>query len=117
MTKQFFSKNWTPLWSRFASCIALSLYMFAIVAMPALHEHVLHTETACEQSAPVSDDSCSVCEFVRSTVYLVVTTEGHLSQVTIDFNISSADSILSTVSVFSVANETVLPPCRAPPVG
>jgi len=104
-------------WNRFISCAALGLYIVALVVLPALHEHGCEHDaaTCCEHSEsspilPVSSDTCSICEFAHLAIPFFVVSEPLLSQADICSEISF------TVSIPSVTEVAVLPPCRAPPV-
>ena len=117
MTKRASGKNQKPFWSRFISCAALGLYVFALVAMPALHGHSCEhpAETCCNHSehvpdVPLSDDPCPICEFAHLAIPFFVISEPLLLQADIVVQISF------TVSIPLVADAAVLPPCRAPPV-
>jgi len=117
MRKQSLCKNWKPLWDRFVACAVLGLYTFALIVLPALHGHgcEVNADTCCEHSdtdstLPVQDDSCSICEFAWLTVPFCMIDEPLLSQADICSEISY------TISLPSVADGTLLPPCRAPPV-
>ena len=117
MRKRFFHNNRKPIGSRFVSCIALGLYVLALVVLPALHGHGCEHDTAtcCKHSEsppilPVSNDSCSICEFAYLAIPFFEISEPPLFQADINSEISF------TVSIPSVAEATLLPPCRAPPV-
>jgi len=91
--------------------------MFAFVVLPAFHGHGCESsiETCCEHpdtesSFPVPEDSCLICEFARLTVPFCVIDTPHLSQEDIGSELSF------TISRPSVADATILPPCRASPV-
>jgi hypothetical protein len=120
MVQRYRSANQTPLGSRLVSCVALGVYLVALVVMPAWHghacEHEHTTETCCEHSdhvpdsPPVSDNSCPICEFAHLAVPFHTIAEPLLWQADIVSEISFA------VSIPSVGHATALPPCRAPPV-
>ena len=114
MTRRFFSK----VGHRFGagtSCAVLGLYVLALVATPALHGqiHDLLIEPCCEQSDcdhPIPEDTCSLCEFVRAAIPFTMVDGLPTLQPDIIAYTSFA------ISIPPVADATILPPCRAPPV-
>jgi hypothetical protein len=115
IARRFFRKHCNRFRRRFVACAVLGLYAFALVAMPALHGNVHDylTEPCCESSDcdhPVPEETCPLCEFVRAAVPFCIFAETYPLQMDIIFNLSFTDSKPS------VADGTILPPCRAPPV-
>ena len=115
MYRQIFRRTRKPLGHRLVSSAALGLYVFALVVMPSLHVHGCGhgAGTCCEHSAPDlldSEGTCSICEFAHLMVPCLVISEPLLLQAEVVFKASF------TASVPLVAETTVLPPCRAPPV-
>ena len=91
------------------------LYVLTLVATPALHGqiHDFFIEPCCEQTDcdhPIPEGTCLLCEFVRVTVPF--TTIDGLPTLQPDI----VAYIPYTVAIPSVADATILPPCRAPPV-
>ena len=118
MRRQFHRNDRKSPWNRFTSCAALTLYLFALVVIPALHGHDCEngTATCCEHSETIPDqnsvpvDSCPICEFVHLVVPFFTVSEPLLYRTDI------VDEVCVVVSIPSVAHATILPPCRAPPV-
>jgi hypothetical protein len=117
MSKRLYSKKSDPLWNRFTSCAVLGLYVLALVVLPALHGHGCEQDaaTCCEHSEsspifPVSSDTCSICEFAHLAIPFFEISEP------LPLQADTCSEIFFTVSIPSVAEVTVLPPCRAPPV-
>ena len=110
-------KNGALSWNRLISCAALSLYVCALVVMPAVHGHSCeHQATTCcehhsesDSDLPVPEDTCSLCEFVRLAIPFVVIDLPVPLQAEIGCDLSF------TISIPSVADAAILPPCRAPP--
>ena len=110
-----FGENRNSLWSRSVSCTALVLYTFALVVVPALHTHGGDCSAAacCEQhSVPHAPDhvDCSICEFAHLVIPFFVASDP------LSLETDVVLERLLTVSLPSVVEATILPPCRAPPV-
>ena len=111
MLGRLHTNNRKPQWNRFVSCAALGLCLFALVAMPALDQHIFHHSavTYSEHSSD-SENTCPICQFVRLVTPYFVDIE--LVPLPTDIVVETC----LTVSIPSVAYATALPPCRAPPV-
>jgi hypothetical protein len=110
MFKRFRCENRKPVWSRFVSCAAIGLYVFALVVMPAVdvYNHGCRAEVNGEQSN--SEKDCPICEFARLVVPFFVVADPFVLQT------DTGVEICFTISIPSVVSATALPPCRAPPV-
>ena len=119
MIKRLHGKNWNLFKNRYRliSCVALGLYVFALVVLPGLHGHGCDhpVETCCEHSEstpdlPDSDDACPICEFAVLAVPFLTASDPLLWQP------DTVSEISFTLSIPPVADATDLPPCRAPPI-
>ena len=121
-------KNLKPIWSRLLAGVLLGAYLFALVALPAMHGHgckhsadaysanAYSADACCEHSEPnsnsgvSSNEPCPICVFAHLIVPFFTVS------VPIPYQ---ADIICKTslaVVILSVACPTDLPPCRAPPL-
>ena len=113
MHGKLFCKKKKPLRRRFISCVGLCV--FALVAVPLLHECICHAETANEHSAPVPEHSCSICDYVHLTAPCVMVVGILPEQTSIVRSTSFSDTVISS-TILSATDVAGLARCRAPPV-
>jgi len=91
--------------------------MFTLAAVPTLDEYAYciepcfeHFDDEPEFEPPAPEEADPICELLRLSVPFFTDDVPSLLQTGIDFNHSFP------VLIPSVADATILPPCRAPPV-
>ena len=116
MFKRFFHKNCNPLRNRFVACAAVGLYIATFAAITALDEYAYCIEPCLECfdddrefEPPSPEKTDPLCEFLRLSVPFFMADVPLLLQT----GIGSKNSF--PILIPSVADATILPPCRAPP--
>jgi len=118
MVRRFCRKYCQPFWSRFVTCVAIGLYLFALAAIPALdvypNTYLAESSFECSEhihefEPPAPEEIDPICELVRLSVPFFSADAPFPLQAGIDSNVSFADLIPP------IAAAVPLPPCRAPP--
>ena len=117
MFKRFYLKKCDPIRSRLTACAVVGLYMFTLIVIPSwdTYGYFVESDSAYSGSShefepPAPESTDLISELVRLSVPFFVVGVPFLLTIGVETNISFA------VLPPSVANATILPPCRAPPV-